>query len=184
MTPEEIKDAKEYGVEIAKYLDQKRALKDISFNQMSKDTGIAQTQLQRFFSGKSSIGYENFIRIVRYLGLGIEITNGGSMDICKKDAGVNAVKTRTDEKKIKSMYGEDIGEFDNHLQYAYENLGNAVVETAVDDYRELRKKKKDKDRINGNVVTIAEIEKFFLSNRFNKFTNIDGGYLLNVLRKE
>lgn len=181
MAPEDINEANEYGVEIAKYLDEQRALKDISFKQMSEDLDIAITRLQRFFLGKDSIGYGNFIKIVRYLRLKMEFIKEGEENL--KEAEKKLEQTRTDVKPLKSIYG-DISEYDSSLQYAYENLCNAVIETAVDDYRELKRRNKEKDKMHGRLVTIAEIEKFFLSNWFGKFTTIDGGYLLNLLRKE
>ena len=55
----------------------------------------------------------------------------------------------------------------------YENLANAIVLSAVKDYRRSSSKR-----------TMEEIERFFRSGWFRVLTNIDGEQLIRDLRKE
>ena len=55
----------------------------------------------------------------------------------------------------------------------YENLANAIVLSAVKDYRRSSSKR-----------TMEEIERFFRSGWFRVMTNIDGEQLIRDLRKE
>lgn len=55
----------------------------------------------------------------------------------------------------------------------YENLANAIVLSAVKDYRRSSSER-----------TMEEIERFFRSNWFRVLTNIDGEWLIKQLRKE
>lgn len=66
----------------------------------------------------------------------------------------------------------------------YENLANAIILRAVQDYREalgiLRFCPKDKDA----GISKDEIERFFRSGWFGLLTNIDSEMLISRLRKE
>ena len=66
----------------------------------------------------------------------------------------------------------------------YENLANAIILRAVEDYREtlgiLRYSPNDKDASIGKY----EIERFFRSDWFGLLTNIDPEMLIGKLRKE
>ena len=66
----------------------------------------------------------------------------------------------------------------------YENLANAIILRAVDDYREtlgiLRYSPNDKDAS----ISKDEIERFFRSGWFGLLTNIDPEMLMGKLRKE
>ena len=66
----------------------------------------------------------------------------------------------------------------------YEALGNAVVLQAVKDYRDaVNKLHRGKKNISAE-FTKQECEKFFESQYFNEFTNLDGKALLSNLQKE
>lgn len=65
---------------------------------------------------------------------------------------------------------------------AYENLTNAIILQAVDDYRKLIREDLDTQYIKRN--TIKEIEEFFLSEWFSMLAKADGKTILNRLKKE
>jgi hypothetical protein len=66
----------------------------------------------------------------------------------------------------------------------YENMANAIILRAVEDYREalgtLRYSPHDKDAF----ISKDEIERFFCSGWFGLLTGIDPEMLMNRLRKE
>ena len=55
----------------------------------------------------------------------------------------------------------------------YEDLANAIILQAVQDYRRTNNKR-----------ALEELERFFLSDWFSVLTSIDGSRLLQELRKE
>ena len=68
------------------------------------------------------------------------------------------------------------------MQYAYENLANAIVIQACEDYRNAldgigcdRKSPK---------TVIKELEKFFNSSYFRMLTKVKGDYLIDRLKEE
>lgn len=65
---------------------------------------------------------------------------------------------------------------------AYQDLANAVVKQAVEDYRKALNGKGCGGKSPQKVI--AEIEEFFLSPRFEIFTKVKGEYLLEKLKKE
>lgn len=65
----------------------------------------------------------------------------------------------------------------------YENLANAIVIQAVDDYRRLLRGKHCVEQRGGD-VTIEKLEEFFLSEWFFILTNVDGETILNRLKRE
>ena len=69
------------------------------------------------------------------------------------------------------------------IDKAYENLANAIIEQAVDDYRRLIRGKRVFDRLADN-VSIKELKEFFLSQWFVNLTNVDGELILKRLKKE
>ena len=68
------------------------------------------------------------------------------------------------------------------IDLAYEDLANAVVLQAVEDYRNALKGKgydnKSPERI------IGELEKFFRSEYYEVLTKVNGEYLIEKLREE
>lgn len=69
-------------------------------------------------------------------------------------------------------------------QDPYESLGNAVVLQAVRDYRDAAKKL-SRGRRNPEAEKMKkDCERFFNSQHFNVFTNLDGKVILSELEKE
>lgn len=66
------------------------------------------------------------------------------------------------------------------IDICYENLANAIVTQAANDYRDL---------LTGNIsqspiVNFHELTKFFTSEWFKLLTTVDGEYLMERLEKE
>ena len=61
----------------------------------------------------------------------------------------------------------------------YENLANAIITQAVEDYRKALRRKTDRDR-----HTVFECEKFFRSEYFQILTNFDGETLISKIKGE
>ena len=66
----------------------------------------------------------------------------------------------------------------------YEELKNAIILQAVEDYRYLLKRDLDSAIRYHFQTSIDELHKFFLSDWFKWLTNIDGRRLVNQIRKE
>lgn len=66
----------------------------------------------------------------------------------------------------------------------YEELGKAVVLQAVDDYRDAVKKLSHGRKNTAAEQMKKECERFFKSEYFNVFTQLDGNALLSQLEKE
>lgn len=66
----------------------------------------------------------------------------------------------------------------------YEALGNAVVVQAVKDYRAAAKKLSRGKKSTTAESVKHECERFFQSQYFNVFTELDGKLLLSKLEKE
>lgn len=66
----------------------------------------------------------------------------------------------------------------------YEKLANAVVLTAVKDYRDARKKLSKGRKNDAALQMKAECERFFKSDLFSIYTDIDGEMLLAKLEQE
>ena len=58
----------------------------------------------------------------------------------------------------------------------YQNLANAIVAVAADDYRDALK--------DGNEKLLASLEKFFHSSWYKTLTNVDSDTLLDMLHRE
>lgn len=66
----------------------------------------------------------------------------------------------------------------------YENLANAVIVQACDDYREeLKKIKKNPERREA-IDAALRIERFFRSGWFGALTTVDGDFLIRRIREE
>lgn len=66
----------------------------------------------------------------------------------------------------------------------YENLANAIVVRAVDDYRELRKKLK-KDLGNEKAIPMMlDVIRFLRSSWYQMLTTVDGEIILKHLQEE
>lgn len=67
---------------------------------------------------------------------------------------------------------------------AYENLANAIILQAVDDWRRAAKTLKLNRKEASARVMLEDCEEFFQSDWFGELTDLDGGYLLRKLREE
>ena len=66
---------------------------------------------------------------------------------------------------------------------AYENLANAIILQAVEDYRAALKRLKRDPHNTSARQTAREVEEFFLSDWFKALTDADGEMILNRLRE-
>lgn len=69
------------------------------------------------------------------------------------------------------------------IDEAYENLANAIIESAVNDYRKALKGH-SYDRRKTPDFIVRELEKFFRSAYFEILTRVDGEYLIQRLQSE
>ena len=66
----------------------------------------------------------------------------------------------------------------------YENLANAVIAQAAEDYRRLLKQAK-KNPANQEALNEAlQIERFFRSGWYQRLTNVDGEFLIHKLQED
>lgn len=85
---------------------------------------------------------------------------------------------------------------DHPQQANHENLSNAIIETAVEDYRKALRRIKihyssaldlvsayRMGRLN-DVITCLDVEDFFRSEWYYTLTDVDGDYLIKKLREE
>ena len=69
------------------------------------------------------------------------------------------------------------------IEEAYENLANAIIGYAVNDYRNALKGHSYDRRISPDHL-INRLEKFFRSNYFETLTRVGGEYLIQRIRAE
>ena len=74
------------------------------------------------------------------------------------------------------------------VELAYQELANAIVVQAVNDYRAILRGKnpygRDCLKFKPNDKAIAKLEKFFRSSWYRMLTKVDGEFLIEELRKE
>ena len=66
----------------------------------------------------------------------------------------------------------------------YENLANAIILSAVKDYRDAKRKLKRKPRNEDAKLMVEDCERFFCSDWFGALSNVDGKALLKRLKEE
>ena len=66
----------------------------------------------------------------------------------------------------------------------YENLANAIILTAVDDYRRALKRLAKAPNSNDAKADVEELERFFRSKWYADLTSVDREYLIRKLRAE
>lgn len=66
----------------------------------------------------------------------------------------------------------------------YEKLANAIILSAVRDYRMARKKLKKRPKNEDAKLMVEDCERFFCSEWFQVLSNIDGKALLERLKEE
>ena len=70
------------------------------------------------------------------------------------------------------------------MQRNWENLSNAIILKAVEDYRRARRRVRHFPDQKGAQATIKEVERFFRSWWFAQLTDINGEMLIRKLREE
>ena len=66
----------------------------------------------------------------------------------------------------------------------YENLANAIIVKACDDYRAALKKLKHNPKNRDAIEEPLSVERFFRSQWYQTLTNVDGEFLIRKLRDE
>lgn len=67
---------------------------------------------------------------------------------------------------------------------AYENLANAIIVQAAEDYRAALKKIKAHPKNRGVINEALRIERFFRSGWYQRLTNVDGEFLIRKLQED
>ena len=70
------------------------------------------------------------------------------------------------------------------MQRNWEDLAQAIIMKAVEDYRKARRRARHFPDQKGAQATIREVEQFFRSRWFAQLTDIDGEMLIKRLREE
>lgn len=70
------------------------------------------------------------------------------------------------------------------MRWNWEDLANAIILQAVEDYRKARKRVRTRPDQKIAQATIREVERFFKSWWFAQLTDVDGEMLLEKLQKE
>lgn len=66
----------------------------------------------------------------------------------------------------------------------YENLANAIIVKACEDYRAVLKKIKHNPKNKDAIDEVLSLERFFHSQWYQTLTNVDGEFLIRKLRDE
>lgn len=66
----------------------------------------------------------------------------------------------------------------------YENLANAVIAQAAEDYRRLLKRAKKNPAHREALDEALQIKRFFRSGWYQRLTNMDGEFLIRKLRED
>ncbi len=67
---------------------------------------------------------------------------------------------------------------------AYENLANAIIVQAAEDYRAALKKIKAHPKNKDVINEALRIERFFRSGWYQRLTNVDGEFLIRKLQED
>ena len=149
---------------------------------ISKDTGISTTQILRFCQGRAGMGLSSLCRLAREFGYKVTLVDAiddSLDDICDEGELMNDLTV----KQVKGT--NDISEdLDSTIKKAYENLANAIVVTACDDWKEASASKNGIANVHGKTFSVDKIEKFFKSDWFKCLTQVDGTYILRRLKQE
>ena len=70
------------------------------------------------------------------------------------------------------------------MPWCWEDLANAVILQAIKDYRNARRRTRNKQHRRGAQARIREVEQFIGSWWFYQLTDIDGDKLKETLRRE
>lgn len=66
----------------------------------------------------------------------------------------------------------------------YENLANAIILTAVEDYRRVLKRYVKNPKSKEAAADVKELERFFKSSWYSALTSVDGEFLIRKIRAE
>lgn len=72
----------------------------------------------------------------------------------------------------------------NESENPYERLANAIILSAVSDYRAALKKAKRNPKSKAAIDEALQIEKFFRSSWYQQLTTVDGKFLIRKLQDE
>ena len=72
----------------------------------------------------------------------------------------------------------------NQFEAPYERLANAIILSAVVDYRAALKKVKRNPKSKTAIDEALQIEKFFRSSWYQQLTSVDGEFLIRKLQNE
>ncbi|MBQ9644197.1 MAG: hypothetical protein IJV26_09195 [Lachnospiraceae bacterium] len=70
------------------------------------------------------------------------------------------------------------------MRSGWEDLAQAIIMKAVDDYRAARRRVRHFPDQKGAQATIREVERFFRSEWFEQLTDLDGEMLIRKLKEE
>ena len=70
------------------------------------------------------------------------------------------------------------------MQRNWEDLAQAIIMKAVEDYRKARRRVRHFPDQKGAQATIREVERFFRSDWFAQLTDVDGEMLIRKLKEE
>lgn len=95
-----------------------------------------------------------------------------------KSCGCLKKSRLANEMMIRDMWrnSESLDALDMKNEEPYQNLANAIVAVAADDYRSALKENNDKLK--------TSLESFFRSHWYKILTNVDEDYLITLLQKE
>lgn len=162
---------------------------------LANDIGIAVTTLNRFLTGRVTLGLDKVCSLCDKLGIDI-LAREKSVDESLEENSEDSEDDEDPDQRVlsKDQYRIQIlklkgrpgdMEYDSKLYFAYQKLANAIIVMAADDYRELCNAGKLKMKVGGSKYTsIDSIEDFFRSDYYKSLTELDGEYLLEKLKEE
>ena len=101
---------------------------------------------------------------------------------------VNIIQTQQQEKPWAISSGKNAEPDEKNggirMKRNWEDLAQAIILKAVEDYRHARRRVRHFPDQKGAQATIREVERFFRSRWFAQLTDIDGEYLIRKLKEE
>ena len=143
--------------------------------------------LNRFILGRSSMNFDKVCRLCEELGIDIFVTGEDSPETEEEnDEPEDPYLLEKEEYELKKLKikGKRDMEYDQKLYFAYQNFANAIILLAVEDYRLLIEQGQVSKKMTDKIVSLDNIESFFKSDFYKVLTEVDGEYILQLLRKE
>lgn len=183
--------------EILEVINQKIYKTGKTQTSLANDIGVAITTLNRFLTGRVTLGLDKVCRLCEELDIDI-LAREKSVDEPLEENSEDSEDGTDDEDpdprvlskdqykiKMLKLKGKPGGmEYDSKLYFAYQKLANAIIVMAADDYRELCNAGKLKMKVGSKYTSIDSIEKFFHSDYYKQLTDLDGEYVLRKLKEE